>query len=71
MGITSLPKELTEEMVNESEFLVALHQVLMNVHLVRGILTCPDTGREFPVIDGIPNFVYDEEEEESSRFYQK
>ena len=60
MGITSLSKELIEKMTNENEFLPALYQVLINVHLVRDILTT-DTGREFAVIDGIPNFVYEEE----------
>ena len=64
MGITSLPNEFTEEMANEDDFLIALYQVLMNVHLVRGILTCPDTGREFSVVDGIPNFVFDDDDED-------
>lgn len=40
----------------------------MNVHLVKGMLICPVTGREFPVTDGIPNMVLEEEECEKVRF---
>jgi multifunctional methyltransferase subunit TRM112 len=39
----------------------------MNVHLVKGMLTCPDTGREFPVTDGIADFSMEEEECENVR----
>ena len=35
---------------------------LMNVHLVNGMLTCSETGREFPVTDGIVNMMMEESE---------
>ena len=57
MGIPTLPPALSEDLVSDSGFLRALYHVLMNVHLVQGMLTCPVTGREFPVTDGIPNMV--------------
>jgi Trm112p-like protein. len=69
MGLTTLPQVLTEEMSQDTEFLRALYHVLMNVHLVRGMLTCPDTGREFPVTDGIVDFSMEEEECENVRYY--
>uniref|UniRef100_A0A7S2NVK9 Multifunctional methyltransferase subunit TRM112-like protein n=1 Tax=Leptocylindrus danicus TaxID=163516 RepID=A0A7S2NVK9_9STRA len=64
MGLppNSLPPNLTDEMVQDQAFLQALYHVLMNVHLVRGILTCPDTGREFAVTDGIVDFMLKESE---------
>jgi multifunctional methyltransferase subunit TRM112 len=40
----------------------------MNVHVVEGTLTCPVTGREFPIIDEIPNMLLEEEECERVRF---
>jgi multifunctional methyltransferase subunit TRM112 len=40
----------------------------MNIHLVQGMLTCPVTGREFPVTDGIPNMMLEEEECENAKF---
>lgn len=68
MGIPTLPPVLTEDMVDNTEFLKALHNILMNVHLVQGMLTCPVTGREFPITDGIPNMMLEEEECENVRF---
>ena len=64
MGLppNSLPPNLTDEMVQDEAFLKALYHVLMNVHLVRGVLTCPDTGREFAVTDGIIDFMLQEKE---------
>lgn len=68
MGIPTLPPALTEEMVNDNDFLTALNHVLMHVHLVQGMLTCPVTGKEFPVQNGIPNMILNEEECEAVRF---
>ena len=39
-----------------------LHRVLFDVYLVEGYLVCPDTGRKFPVKDGIPNMILHEDE---------
>ena len=68
MGLSNLPPSLTEDLAKDDTFLRALYHVLMNVHLVKGMLTCPDTGREFPVTDGIPNFSMEESECENVRF---
>jgi len=68
MGLTTLPQKLTEELSNDPNFLKALYHVVMNVHLVKGMLTCPTTGREFPVTDGIVNFMLEEEECENVRY---
>ena len=42
--------------------LEALHFFLFDVHVVEGILQCPDTGRKFPIKDGIPNMILHEDE---------
>ena len=68
MGIPTLPPTLTEELSEDSTFVKALYHVLMNVHLVQGMLTCPVTGREFPVQNGIPNMTIEEEECEPVRY---
>lgn len=68
MGLNTLPRTLSEELASDEGFLRALYHVLMNVHLVKGMLTCPDTGREFPVTDGMPNFSMNEEECENVRY---
>lgn len=68
MGLSALPPILTEELTQDENFLRALYHVLMNVHLVNGMLTCPETGREFPVTNEIPNMMLEEEECENVRF---
>ena len=67
MGFSTLPPALTEELAKDDSFLKALYHVLMNIHLVRGVLTCPTTGKEFAVVDGIPNFMLEEDECEKVR----
>lgn len=67
MGISTLPPTLTTELAESEPFLQALYHILMNVHLMKGMLTCPVTGREFPVTDGIPNMMLEEEECERVR----
>lgn len=62
MGLDSLPPAVTPELANDEGFLRALYHVLMNVHLVNGMLTCSETGREFPVTDGIANMMLEENE---------
>lgn len=67
MGISTLPPTLTTDLAENPAFLQALYHILMNVHLLKGMLTCPITGREFPVTDGIPNMMLEEEECERVR----
>jgi multifunctional methyltransferase subunit TRM112 len=67
LGIPTLPPTLTVELAEDHAFLRALYHILMNVHLIKGMLTCPVTGREFPVTDGIPNMMLDEDECERVR----
>lgn len=67
MGLNTLPPILTSELAENNAFLQALYHILMNVHLINGMLTCPTTGREFPVTNGIPNMILDEEECENVR----
>jgi multifunctional methyltransferase subunit TRM112 len=46
----------------EESTLRALHFFLFDVHVLEGILLCPDTGRKFPIKDGIPNMILHEDE---------
>ena len=59
--LPDLPAELPEEPFDDA--LVAnLHKVLFDVHVVEGNLVCPDTGRKFPIKEGIPNMILHEDE---------
>jgi multifunctional methyltransferase subunit TRM112 len=59
---TDLPEEYNEAMAEDEEFLKKLHKVLLEIHLVDGNLVCPESGRKFPVKDGIPNMLLNEDE---------
>ena len=57
-----LPAEADEGMLEDAGFLEKLHHALMEVEVVEGALVCPETGRKFPVKDGIPNMLLNEDE---------
>ena len=59
---TDLPKELAENYESDQEFLKKAHHVLMEIEIINGDLVCPETGRRFPVSDGIPNMLLNEDE---------
>jgi multifunctional methyltransferase subunit TRM112 len=58
--IPELPETCPDPLTDD--VLAKLHTVLMDVHLVEGHLVCPDTGRKFPVKEGIPNMILHEDE---------
>jgi multifunctional methyltransferase subunit TRM112 len=65
--LTELPETVdvsnTEQNQNLDDITIAnLHRVLFDVYLVEGWLICPDTGRKFPVKEGIPNMILHEDE---------
>ena len=62
LGLTTLPPSLTPSLESDPSFLRAVHHVLVNVHVVEGVLTCPETGREFTIKDGIVDVMMEEEE---------
>ena len=62
LGLDTLPPNVTPELAGDDGFLRALYHVLMDVHLVNGMLTCQETGREFPVTNGIVNMMLEESE---------
>ncbi|CAM9436865.1 unnamed protein product [Choristocarpus tenellus] len=57
MSMDSLPEALSPALLEDGSFLQALHRVLMDMHVVEGTLVCPETGRRFPISQGIPNLM--------------
>ena len=57
IGITTLPNQLTDDMIQDSNFMIALYHILMNIHIVQGIMTCPITQRKFTIDHEIPNMM--------------
>jgi multifunctional methyltransferase subunit TRM112 len=58
--LPELPAELGKEL--DDATISALHTILLDVHVLEGNLTCPDTGRKFPIKEGIPNMILHEDE---------
>lgn len=59
--LPTIPPQYPENLEDES-LLASLHTVLFDVHVIEGHLVCPDTGRKFPIKDGIPNMILHEDE---------
>ena len=49
-------------MLADEGFLRAIHHVLLDVHVMRAELVCPESGQVFPVEDGIPNMTLGEDQ---------
>lgn len=39
-----------------------LHEVLLEIEIIEGDLECPESGRKFPINNGIPNMLVNDEE---------
>ena len=47
---------------NDNDFLKQAHHALMEIEVVTGSLKCPSSGRVFPISEGIPNMLLNEDE---------
>ena len=52
----------TEAMLSDDSFLMSVHKLLFDIHVIWGNLVCPESGRKFPIKDGIPNMLLHEDE---------
>lgn len=59
---TELPETLPVDAASSEEFLKKLHHVLLEVEVITGELICPESGRSFPIQNGIPNMLLKPEE---------
>uniref|UniRef100_A0A9J2PLV5 Multifunctional methyltransferase subunit TRM112-like protein n=2 Tax=Ascaris TaxID=6251 RepID=A0A9J2PLV5_ASCLU len=59
-----LPAEISSGWEEDESLLKRLHHVLLSVEVIEGELKCPETGRIFPIREGIPNMLVNEDEVE-------
>ncbi|KHN82797.1 tRNA methyltransferase 112 -like protein [Toxocara canis] len=57
-----LPAEISTGWEDNEILLKKLHHVLVSVEVLEGELKCPETGRVFPIREGIPNMLVRENE---------
>ena len=62
VGLKGLPLQYSDELLEDESFLVAMHNLLMDIHVETGILTCPETGRTFPIVNGLADMIIPETE---------
>ncbi|XP_051174448.1 multifunctional methyltransferase subunit TRM112-like protein [Leptopilina boulardi] len=60
--VGELPQILVDDFESNEDFLKKVHHILMEVEVINGVLLCPETGRKFPITDGIPNMLLNEDE---------
>ncbi len=59
LGLADLPEAPAPE---SDAFMRQLHDLICNVQIVTGSLLCPNCGRAYPVNNGIPNMLLNEDE---------
>ena len=57
-----IPPEAPHNFEENEDFLKKAHHVLLEVEVVEGELECPESGRKFPINNGIPNLLLREDE---------
>jgi len=57
-----LPLQVPDGYEANDAFLKLAHHALLEVEVQEGFLVCPETGRKFPVRNGIPNMLLNEDE---------
>ncbi|XP_068227472.1 multifunctional methyltransferase subunit TRM112-like protein [Palaemon carinicauda] len=57
-----LPETLPEGYESDDDLLKKLHHILLEVEVINGCLECPETHRKFPISNGIPNMLLNEDE---------
>eukprot|EP00298_Acanthocystis_sp_HF-20_P000778 c11122_g1_i1.p1 GENE.c11122_g1_i1~~c11122_g1_i1.p1 ORF type:complete len:146 (+),score=61.06 c11122_g1_i1:24-440(+) len=55
--IPEIPQQFNEEMFEDEDIMRNVQRVLLEVYVIEGELTCPSTGRKFPIQNGIPNML--------------
>lgn len=58
----TVPDAVPDGYETNSHFLKTAHRAMLEVEVVEGELECPESGRRFPVSEGIPNMLLREDE---------
>lgn len=58
VGLQGFPETINDELINDDDFIQALHHLLLDIHIIEGTLICPETGYRFPIHEGIPSLMY-------------
>lgn len=63
VGFSGLPDAFDASVhLEDKDFVRVIHKLLLDIHVLDGTLTCPETGREYPIREGIPRMNISEAE---------
>ncbi|KAJ1407971.1 hypothetical protein B484DRAFT_423577 [Ochromonadaceae sp. CCMP2298] len=62
IGLQGIPETFEATLMEDEDFLKAMHNLLLDIHVVKGFLICPESGRRFPIENRIPDMMLDEKE---------
>lgn len=58
-----LPEKIPDSSsMTPEDDLKTIHKALFDIEVIQGALICPESGRKFPISDGIPNMLCNEDE---------
>ena len=49
IGLKGIPAEYDPKFLEDKDFLMAMHNLLLDIHIIKGFLVCPESGRRFPI----------------------
>lgn len=57
IGIEGMPEVYIPSLIEDEDFLQALHYLLLDVHIMTGYLICSQSKRKFLIENGIPHLM--------------
>jgi multifunctional methyltransferase subunit TRM112 len=57
IGLKNTPAEFDTQLLADNDFVLAMHNLLMDIHVIKGFLVCPESGRRFPIENRIVNMM--------------
>ncbi len=58
VGLGGFPPQFDPALLADPAFLKAAHTLLLEIHVEDGCLVCPESGRQYPIVNGIPDMRY-------------
>ena len=49
IGLKGIPVEYNSSLLDDNDFILALHNLLLDIHVIKGNLVCPESARRFPI----------------------
>lgn len=59
VGLKDIPALFDVKLLEDEDFILAMHNLLLDVHVIKGCLICPESKRKFEIANGIPDMMYD------------